>query len=356
LKRVWNLLGILAILFVIAGAGYLYFDHKMSTPLDPNKTKVDVTLPQGTSFDEATEILSVNGLAPNPQLFQIRARMRSRRVPLKAGLYRFNRAMSPDQIMDKLVAGPDTPLKDLPLKFQITPGQNLYQVADHLKRIGARGDLFRIARSRAKVHQLGAPLPARLRRGAHSALEGYLYPDTYFLNPKKPRAMSVIKRAVQRFTQVWHSLKESHAGSLAALREELALSDHDLVTLASLVEKEMGHKDEAALIAGVFYNRLRNGLKLQTDPTLVYGPDSWRQKPSPGHRRDASNPYNTYHIAGLPPGPIANPGKDALEAVLSPARTQAYYFVAKRDGSGRHAFSNTLAEHRSNINRYLRGQ
>ncbi|HIA02850.1 MAG TPA: endolytic transglycosylase MltG [Myxococcales bacterium] len=354
MKRLWSFFGVLIFLAAMGGGSYLYFDHKMSSPLDSGNTRVEITIAKGTTFDGAVEILNENGMAPHPLMFQTRARLRNRRVPLQAGLYRFKRSMSPDQIMDKLVAGPDMLLKDLPLKFQITPGQNLFQIANHLTRIRARGNLFKIAASPAKIQALGAPLPARLRAGAHTALEGYLYPDTYFLERKKPRVMDVVKRAVKRFNQVWQALKEKHAGRLNAIRSELALSDHDLVTLASLIEKEMGHKDEAAQIAGVFYNRLRNGQRLQTDPTLVYGPDSWRQKPSPAHRMDRRNPYNTYHIPGLPPGPIASPGKAALEAVLTPARTQAYYFVAKRDGSGRHVFSKTLAEHRANINRYLR--
>ena len=111
---------------------------------------------------------------------------------------------------------------------------------------------------------------------------------------------------------------------------------------------------EAPLVAGVFYNRLRRGQPLQTDPTMVYGPNIWQEKPAPSLRRNRDNPYNTYHFEGLPPGPICSPGRAALRAALSPGQTDAFYFVARQDGSGRHAFSKTLSEHRANINRYLR--
>ena len=121
------------------------------------------------------------------------------------------------------------------------------------------------------------------------------------------------------------------------------------------MEKEVQVKAEAPVVAAVFYNRLAVKQPLQTDPTLVYGPDTWQEVPSPTFRRDRTNPYNTYYEPGLPPGPIANPGRVALAAVVAPARTNALYFCAMQDGTGRHAFARTLAEHKSNIERYLKG-
>tara|TARA_B100000900_G_C20112147_1_gene526355 strand:- start:125 stop:529 length:405 start_codon:yes stop_codon:yes gene_type:complete len=132
------------------------------------------------------------------------------------------------------------------------------------------------------------------------------------------------------------------------------MTDHDFLTLASLVEKEVAYLPEAPMIAAVFYNRLVKKMKLQTDPTMVYSPSTWREKPSPEFRRDTRNPYNTYAHSGLPPGPICSPGPRALEAVLMPAKTTALFFVAKRDGEGRHVFAESLDEHRANIRRYLK--
>jgi UPF0755 protein len=139
-----------------------------------------------------------------------------------------------------------------------------------------------------------------------------------------------------------------------ALRARYGVTARDVITLASLVEKEAADRAEGPRIAGVFYNRLAAGMRLQTDPTLVYHPDRFGAKPTPAHRRDRSNPYNTYAFDGLPPGPICNPGPAALRAALQPERHDLLYFVARRDGSGRHAFARTYAEHRGNVQRFLR--
>ncbi len=138
------------------------------------------------------------------------------------------------------------------------------------------------------------------------------------------------------------------------MRDRWGLSEHELIVLASLVEEEVRAAAEAPRVAGVFYNRLAASMRLETDPTLMYHPQRVAQQPRPTHRRDRANPYNTYAIAGLPPGPICSPGRGALEAVLRPERHDYLYFVSRRDAQGRHAFARTLAEHRANIERYLR--
>jgi len=111
--------------------------------------------------------------------------------------------------------------------------------------------------------------------------------------------------------------------------------------------------DECPLIAGVLKNRLARGMRLEVDPTLVYGPATWAEVPAPRHRRDATNPFNTYARAGLPPAPICSPGRVALQAARHPAATDALYYVARRAGTGRHAFAVTFEEHRENVRKYL---
>ena len=337
------------------GAAYLIYQHLMTTPQSELTEVVQVTMNPGTTYPTAIDRLIEHKLVSYPRLFDLRSRQRNKRVPLIAGMYKIKRNLSADQMMDKLAKGPDVLLQDLPLRFRLDPGENIFKAAKKLKKLGVEGSLLDLARNPIKVQNLGVVLPVNLPVNTYTALEGYLYPDTYYLSRKKPRVIDAVRRAVRRFNAVWNKVRLEYAASYAQIRSRYGLSDYQLITLASLVEKEVVVSDEAAVVAGVFYNRLRIGQKLQTDPTMIYSPTTWQDKPSPAYRRSKKNPYNTYQINGLPPGPIANPGRNALIAVVAPAITDAIYFVAKRDGSGRHVFSSTLSEHKRNINRYLKG-
>ena len=176
-----------------------------------------------------------------------------------------------------------------------------------------------------------------------TGIEGYLFPDTYDFEPgTAPR--EVVRRLLERFRRV--------SASLAEKREAAGMSEEEMVILASVVEKETGSAGERALVAGVFHNRMRRGMKLQSDPTIIYGRDGEWSRPIT--RSDLANPhpYNTYAHAGLPPGPIANPGKAALEAAVSPQATKALYFVSRNDGT--HVFSRSLKEHNRAVRKYQR--
>jgi len=183
-------------------------------------------------------------------------------------------------------------------------------------------------------------------------LEGFVYPDTYFVLASDS-ARDVAARAARQFKKVWGEVAAAHAPELEALAAR-GLGPAELIVLASLVEEETQEPSEAKTIAGVFMNRLARGMRLETDPTLMYRPDRVSRAPTPTERKDRTNPYNTYAIPGLPPGPICSPGKNALVAVLAPEVHEHLFFVARRDGSRRHAFAATLAEHEANIDRYLR--
>jgi UPF0755 protein len=175
-----------------------------------------------------------------------------------------------------------------------------------------------------------------------TGVEGYLFPDTYaFAATSEP--IDMIRAMLARFRQ------ESTA--LAPRRAATGLSEADMVTLASVIEKETGHPDERRLISGVFRNRLRLGMPLQSDPTVLYGRGDPR---GPITRADLADPrsYNTYAHRGLPPGPIANPGRAALEAAIDPAATTALYFVSRNDGS--HEFSDTLDAHNRAVRQFQR--
>jgi UPF0755 protein len=240
----------------------------------------------------------------------------------------------------------------------LLPGRSLWQAADSIEEVlpGRAREVLARAGDEAWVRALGVPLRARAPRQdgvLDTWLEGFLFPETYFFSPDAS-ADEVIRRAVRQFHKVFEGLQDSHRAAFAALSEELGLGPAEVVVLASLVEKETGRKDEAPRVAGVFLNRLRRGMRLETDPTLMYRPDRVGRAPTPTERKDATNPYNTYAIDGLPPGPICSPTRASLVAVLEAETHDYLFFVAKRDGKGGSAFATTLDEHRDNIERYLR--
>jgi UPF0755 protein len=211
-------------------------------------------------------------------------------------------------------------------------------------------------RDPALVASLGVP---------GETLEGYLFPDTYKFEAASSAA-DIVTKLVRRHQQVYADLKRRYRDAAESLEKRLEWGDHEIVTLASIVEKETGAKHERPLIAGVFLNRLRfvsfQPKLLQTDPTIIYGCTVPASKSAACqkfegrirtiHLRDTENPYNTYTHEGLPPGPISNPGRAALEAVFAPKSSRYLYFVARNDGT--HQFSKTEAEHEKWVDLYQR--
>lgn len=245
----------------------------------------------------------------------------------------------------------------------LVPGRAVWEAADTIDKAfpGAKQAVLARVADEAWVREQGLPVgAARASRtdGVQATwLEGFIYPETYFIaaggDPAEV-ADEVLGRATRQFNKVLGALQVSHATAFAALQSELGLGPAEVVVLASLVEEETARRDEAPRIAGVFLNRLRRGMRLETDPSLMYRPDRVARKPTPNERRDASNPYNTYVTPGLPPGPICSPGEGALRAVLEAEAHDFVFFVAKRDGTGGSAFAATLEGHQENIDRYLR--
>ncbi|HYQ16407.1 MAG TPA: endolytic transglycosylase MltG [Polyangiaceae bacterium] len=237
-------------------------------------------------------------------------------------------------------------------RVTVPEGFNHVQISDRLEQLGVcdAEDFRRAVRDPAHARELGLP--------ADSA-EGYLFPATYeLLADSTPSA--VVGVLVQEARRHLATLQEQLAPSFAARQSEHGLTAHDVLTLASIIEKEAAKADEKPIIASVFLNRLSDPTfrplrMLQSDPTAIYGclvteppPTSCSPgRPTPAMLRDASNPYNTYRHPGLPPGPISSPGEQALRAVLAPAHTDYLYFVAQ--GGGRHRFSRTFSEHRGAI-------
>lgn len=210
------------------------------------------------------------------------------------------------------------------------------QIADLLDSKGLvnKQQFLSLAQDPALLEQYGIPGPT---------LEGYLYPDTYQL-ARGISPSTAIHTMVERFWMLVRPLKKR--------AEDLGMEMEDVITLASIVEKETGLAGERATIASVFLNRLKRRMRLESDPTVIYGLKNFDGNLT---RKDLSKPtpYNTYVIRGLPPGPIANPGLEAIKAVLYPAKTDYLYFVSKNDGS--HHFSRTLSEHNRAVRMYQKG-
>ncbi|GMV39953.1 MAG: hypothetical protein AMXMBFR64_16690 [Myxococcales bacterium] len=333
----------------------LYEDY-LSSPIDPaSRERVLVRVRPG-SFDEVVESLVARGLVKDPTFFKVYATLTGKRDHVKAGAFLLARSWTPRELLDHLI---DADPADR-VRLTTPEGQSVWQVADRIDALGlaTRAEVLDAAADWGLAQELGLPAraPSGLAltdRGHVYAFEGYLFPKTYEL-PAESDARALVKRMGRQFLTEWAAVKAAHRVGYERVRREHGLDDHALVTLASLVEEETANGAERALIAGVFYNRLRKQWRLQTDPTLVYHPERYGKVPTVVDRKNDRNPWNTYVVRGLPPGPISSPGAAALAAVLEPARTDMLFFVAKRDGTGTHHFSRTAKEHEDAVRRYLK--
>ncbi len=326
---------LLLFLLVVVGGLYLAWYHETRWPVrrasDPPQS---VVVEPGAGVLEIGRQLHGLGLVRHPELFRLLVVSKGEAGRLRAGEYAFEGEMSLDQIVDKMVRG---------------------DVVHHMVTIPEGTAIEEMARI---VASQGIPAAALLEAARDVSLvkdldpeatdlEGYLFPDTYEVEPRRPdAAAALVKRMVHRFREV--------EGPMAAKVMDSGLSLREVVTLASLVELETARKEERPHIAAVFLNRLRRHMPLQTDPTVIYALRRAGTWDGNIRKEDLSvaSPYNTYRFAGLPPGPIANPGREAIRAVLEPLPTDDLYFVSRNDGS--HQFSRNLAEHERAVDLYQR--
>lgn len=282
----------------------------------------------GLSFKEVARELEANNLIRHKKLFLFWAKIRGIDVKAKAGEYLLNQDMPPLRILGILKKG-----MVITHAVTIPEGYTIRQIAE----LFAANNLL----DKAKFMALAFD-PERVKNYglAGASLEGYLYPDTYYFSKGLP-AQAVLDTLVYRFLAEIKPYKAQIAQSGMTLAE--------VVTLASIVEKETGVAEERPLIAGVFLNRLKKGMRLESDPTTIYGIKDFNGNLT-RHDLHQGTPYNTYVIYGLPPGPIANPGIAAIKAVLEPTASNYIFFVSKNNGS--HYFSETLAEHNRAVNQF----
>jgi UPF0755 protein len=291
-----------------------------------------VDVPAGLGTKAIGKLLVDAGIVSDVTTWRLAVWQSGQATALKAGEYRFTGALSPADVVAKLARG-DVYLRSITFPEGLTIRQMaaLYEGAG----FGAAKDFVAAAREPQLIADIDP---------AAKSLEGYLFPDTYAL-PRRASANDLVKRMVQRFESVMTADLRK-----AALRQ--GLSVREAVTLASLVEKETAAPDERPLVAAVYHNRLRRRIGLQCDPTVIYALELRGRFNGNLTRADLAvdSPYNTYRYRGLPPGPIAAPGRSSLEAAVRPAAVTYLYFVSRNDGS--HAFASTLDEHNRNVQKY----
>lgn len=296
-------------------------------------TQIEVIVPPRSGVSEIGRILAEKKVIKGGVRFAILAKLTGSATKLRAGEYAFGQGARPIDIIGKLKKG-----AVLYRPVIIPEGTEMRRVAENLAA-GGWVDSHRflvLAHDQDFIRELGI---------SAANLEGYLFPDTYFFSKGQQSEAGIIRMMVERHRQVFNDINKEVSNRTPAM------TPHEIIILASIVEKETGNPDERALVAGTFLNRLAKGMRLQADPTVRYGQ---KDKTGPLTRDELKKPtpYNTYIIKGLPPGPITNPGRAAMEAVLSPAATDYLYFVAKGDSS--HHFSRTLQEHNKAVLQYRR--
>jgi UPF0755 protein len=336
-RRVFTSLLVLVFvaLLLLFGAALWWLHQPIPLRLQPGSQVVDLEIEPGTSANGVAEVIVDSGADVPVLLLQAWFRLSGQARMIKAGSYELVPGTTPRKLLSMLVRGEET-LKNVTL----VEGWTFRQVRAALQKseqltpdsIGLSPEMI--------MEKLGKP-------GVHP--EGRFFPDTYTY-AKGASDLAVLKRAARamdkRLTTAW---------AQRSVDTPLKTPDQALI-LASIVEKETGKPADRPQIGGVFTNRLRIGMPLQTDPTVIYGLGP--QFAGSLRKRDlqADTPYNTYTRAGLPPTPIAIPGKAALLAAVQPATTNALYFVSRNDGSGSSHFSANLEEHNRAVNKYIRGQ
>jgi len=313
---------------VVALLCLLFFNYA-SSPIDFEYREVTVEIPRGISFAQMADILDGAGLLRHKRGFYLLAFVTGASKHIQAGEYDLRSSMSPMTVLERLVKGK---VKEYPVF--IPEGFTLRRIATRLENQGLadRTRFISLASDSRLLSSLGIE---------GESAEGYLFPDTHTLN-KSMGEEGIIRFLVRQFRRVM-------TPGMLERADELGLTENEVVILASIIEKEGGPKEERPLVSAVFHNRLKKGMRLQSDPTVIYDIEDFD-----GNIRktdlERKTPYNTYRTKGLPPGPICNPGMEAIKAALYPAPVNFLYFVSKNNGS--HQFSSNLKDHNAAVLTY----
>ncbi len=331
------LFGFLATVFtgiILIGVFATWAKHEVNRPLNLPESGLVYELKPGSSLRAVSRDLEAQRVLPSRWYLELWARWQGDAVSIRAGEYLLHSDLTTATLLDLLRSG-----EVVQHKLTIVEGTTVRDVLAELRRLGEAG----LVRASIEPDTFAADFRAWT---GEDHPEGWIYPDTYLFGrgiSDKDLVLAAYKRMRETLTTAW-----------AARSEGLPLkSDYEALILASIIEKETGVAHERPMIGGVFANRLRQGMLLQTDPTVIYGMGERYAGNIRKSDLQEATPYNTYVIKGLPPTPIALPGKAAIEAAVNPEQTDALYFVAK--GGGAHHFSRTYKEHREAVVKYLLG-
>ena len=318
---------VISVLFILNFYSYCVTSYS-STPVD-----IIINIPQGSSFKKVSAILSENNIIRKSIRFSFLAKLKNAEHKIKTGEYCMTMPMSPLEVLDKLTRG-----AVIIYSVTIPEGKNIFDIAKIMEKAGlgsAAGTLEKMM-SAEFIKSLGIK---------EESLEGFLFPDTYHFS-RETVPETILRRMVIRHNNIVNKEIKKRAA-------QKGLSMRKVLILASLVEKETARKVEKPLISAVFLNRLKKGMRLECDPTVIYGikleDPNFNTRLRTKHLKKVT-PYNTYRIFGLPKGPICNPGLGSIKAVLNPAETDYLYFVSKNNGT--HQFSKTLREHNRAVYEY----
>ncbi len=313
--------------------GYFYLGFQsLKTPFSPQGGEYVYELRKGASFNSVLKDLAGVGFLEDSPIIKLYTRYTKYNSRLKAGTYKLTSAMSQLSILEELTKG-----KSIDEKITFQEGLNINDIAELIAKnsIASKKEALDLLRDKKLVKELtGLDLPS---------FEGYLFPETYFIN-KSTTLLGLVKKMVKNFEVNYQKSLEG---------AQLKLDKRTHIVLASMIEKETGAAEERPLISSVFHNRIKKNMKFQSDPTILYGMfDKTGVFPTNIRKKDIleKTRYNTYAIKGLPYGPIANPGLESLKAALNPVKSNKLYFVSRNDGT--HVFSATLAEHERAVRKW----
>lgn len=328
-----TLIAVVSLLVAFGGAAAYLAHQFVNTAASTDNTEVVYEVKPGQSFNAIAKDLESLGVVKNAFAFSMYARFTNQRQQVKRGEYGLRKDMVPHEILSVITSG-----KSIAKPFTVAEGLNIYEISDlyESQGFGKKSEFLALVKDKAFAQQL-------LGEQVES-LEGYLFPETYMIT-KFDSTRDLITSMVKRFLAVY-----TEVGAAQALP---GWSRNQIVTLASIVEKETGAKEDRPLISSVFHNRLAKHMKLQTDPTILYGlADASGIMPNNIHKDDILKPtrFNTYVISALPPGPISNPGRESLMATLKPAASKYLYFVSRNDGTT--VFSEDLNNHNKAVQKF----
>lgn len=356
---------------IATGIGVCVVKRALDYPNRPHKgqgIEVVIEVKPGMTFPEIASMLADKNIIDKPSYFRLYATHRGVSRRIRPGKYKVRDDWTPKQVLDKLLTG----VKRRLVRVTIPEGRHMLEVFELFKKarvVASTDELVRLARDPEFLRSQGITA---------SSVEGYLFPETYRFATPTP-AKKILHTLIRQFRLEWARIKRRHAASLRKLNKKLEWTDHQVLIMASIVEKEAILAHERRTIAQVFINRLTDPKfkpqRLETDPTIRYGcmvPEKksaacrdWLAIKDPktgrpllgrlrrAQLRDDDNSYNTYRHEGLPPGPIANPGRHALEATVTPDGSKHIYFVARGDCTHRHWFSRTRRQHERRVKQFL---